>query len=127
MSAEEVSRCVCDCEVAHVFVEGDPLWDNILADIAAARHEIGLKTCVFADDEIGRRLVEALCERASAGVRVHAHLDEIALVSRCTRLTALFAAQYRRHDSRRASPGEFDAGVNTRLDDLMHSPSQPPA
>ena len=37
----------------------------MLADIAAARHEIGLKACVFADDEIGRRLVEALCERAS--------------------------------------------------------------
>jgi len=72
---QEVSNCVCDDDIVQVFVEGDALYDSMLADIAAARHEIGVEAYIFADDVIGRKLVEALCERARAGVRVRVYLD----------------------------------------------------
>lgn len=72
---QEVSSCVCDDDVVQVFVEGDALYDRMVADIAAARHEIGLEAYIFGDDVIGRKLVEALCERARAGVRVRVYLD----------------------------------------------------
>jgi len=42
----------------------------MLADNAAARYEIGLEACIFADDVIGRHLLDALCELANAGARV---------------------------------------------------------
>lgn len=72
---QEVSSCVCDDDVVQVFVEGDALYDSMLAGIAAARHEIVLEAYIFADDVIGLKLVEALCERARAGVRVRVYLD----------------------------------------------------
>jgi cardiolipin synthase len=72
---QERPSCVCDGDVVQVFVEGDVLYDSMLADIVAARHEIGLEAYILADDAIGRSLVDALCERARAGVRVRAYLD----------------------------------------------------
>jgi phosphatidylserine/phosphatidylglycerophosphate/cardiolipin synthase-like enzyme len=83
---QEVSSCVCDDDDVHVFVEGDALYDSMLADIAAARHEIGPEACIFADDVIGRQLVEALCERASAGARV---TDDSAARAPCFGFTRL--------------------------------------
>ena len=67
--------CVCDGDVVQVFVEGDALYERMLADIVAARYEIGLEAYIFADDAIGRQFVDALCERARSGVRVRAYLD----------------------------------------------------
>jgi len=47
----------------------------MLAAIAAARHSIKLESYIFAYDEIGRRFITALTERAAAGVQVLVHLD----------------------------------------------------
>jgi cardiolipin synthase len=46
-----------------------------LAAIALARHHIHLDVYIFDDDEMGKRYVEALTERARAGVQVRVILD----------------------------------------------------
>ncbi len=45
------------------------------ASIEAGQHEIGFESYLFADDEVGRRLADALAKRALAGVRVRLLLD----------------------------------------------------
>jgi cardiolipin synthase len=49
-----------------------PAW---LAAIKAARASIRLETYILDDDAVGQRFVDALCERAQAGVRVFAVFD----------------------------------------------------
>jgi len=48
-------------------VEGDELYEAMLADIAAARTCILMESYIFAADEIGWRFARALAERAVAG------------------------------------------------------------
>lgn len=55
--------------------EGDALYAAMLDDIAAARHVVRLETYIFVCDEIGERFIDALVERAEAGVRVHFRID----------------------------------------------------
>src|SRR5690349_11683417 len=58
-----------------VYTEGDRLYSAMLAAIASARRSVKLESYIFADDEIGRRFITALTERARAGVQVLVHLD----------------------------------------------------
>jgi len=58
-----------------LFIEGDDLYQTMLADIAAAQQRIQLESYIFADDEIGQRFAVALIERARAGVDVQVHID----------------------------------------------------
>jgi len=58
-----------------LFVEGDDLYEAMLASIAGARREVWLESYIFADDAIGRRVAAALAERARAGVEVRLHID----------------------------------------------------
>lgn len=58
-----------------VYTEGDRLYAAMLAAVGAARHSIKLESYIFADDEIGRRFIAALVERAAQGVAVQVHLD----------------------------------------------------
>jgi cardiolipin synthase len=60
-----------------VYTEGDRLYDAMLRAVAGARHTVKLETYIFAYDEIGRRFVTALCERAAAGVQVLVHVDAV--------------------------------------------------
>jgi cardiolipin synthase A/B len=62
-------------ERPRVYIEGDLLFEAMLADIRAARHCVKLESYIFADDEIGRRFAAALGERARAGVQVMMQLD----------------------------------------------------
>jgi len=67
------------------FIEGDDLYQAMLADIASAQKRIQLESYIFADDETGRRFAAALIERAQAGVDVRVHIDaagSLFLVSR---------------------------------------------
>lgn len=59
----------------HVYIEGDELFEAMLAAISAARHSVKLESYIFADDEIGRRFAVVLRERARAGVQVLMQLD----------------------------------------------------
>lgn len=58
-----------------VYTEGDRLYAAMLSAIRAARRSIKLESYIFADDEIGRRFIAALGERAAQGVVVQVHLD----------------------------------------------------
>ena len=56
-------------------LENGAFFDVLLDDIAAARHSVHLETFLWKDGELGRRVAEALCERARAGVKVRVLLD----------------------------------------------------
>lgn len=58
-----------------LFVEGDALYDAMLADLAGAQRAIRLESYIFADDEIGSRFVEALEDAAQAGIATTLRLD----------------------------------------------------
>jgi len=52
--------------------ENFPAW---LASIAAARHYILFESYIIADDGVGRQFIDALAERARAGVRIRVVYD----------------------------------------------------
>ena len=58
-----------------LFVEGDSLYDAMLADIARAKSAIRLESYIFADDEIGSQLIDALAQAARNGVATTLRLD----------------------------------------------------
>lgn len=73
---------ICDAEVrcgvsARVFTEGAEVFGRIEAVLAAARTSVCLQTYIFDDDDVGRRLVAILAERARAGVRVRVLFDAV--------------------------------------------------
>lgn len=60
-----------------LYLEGDAKFEAMLAAIASARHHVHVEYYIFEDDPIGRRVVDALVERAKAGVEVRVVLDGI--------------------------------------------------
>lgn len=53
-----------------LLVDGDATFEAIFAAIAEARHTLLVQFFIFHDDGLGRRMQQALLERAAAGVRV---------------------------------------------------------
>ncbi len=78
-TVNQASACVPPLQAGRrsfvLFVEGDELYEAMLADIAAARTCIRMESYIFAADEIGWRFARALAERAAAGIQVRLHLD----------------------------------------------------
>lgn len=78
-TTDEVGTCSQVLEQApdnlQLFIEGDELYQAMLADIASAEQSIQLESYIFADDEIGQRFAVALIDRALAGVEVRVHID----------------------------------------------------
>ncbi|HWP44524.1 MAG TPA: phospholipase D-like domain-containing protein [Blastocatellia bacterium] len=60
-----------------VLTNGDVFYEAELEAIRAARHSINLEAYIFKRGEITARFVEAMTERARAGVRVNIVLDTI--------------------------------------------------
>jgi len=60
-----------------VLTNGEVYYEVELEAIRAARHHINLEAYIFKKGEVGRRFVEALTERARAGVRVNLVIDSI--------------------------------------------------
>jgi len=58
-----------------LFVEGDRLYDAMLAAIERAEQHISLESFILAADEVGRRFCAALASKARMGVTVRVHLD----------------------------------------------------
>lgn len=56
---------------------GDQTFPAQLAAIAAAQRSISLEIYIFEDDVIGRQFINALCERAKAGVKVRLLYDAV--------------------------------------------------
>ena len=64
-----------DAARIRVYTEGDRLYAAMLTAIRSARTSVELESYIFADDEIGRRFITALSERAHTGVQVQVQLD----------------------------------------------------
>jgi cardiolipin synthase len=62
---------------AQLLINGDATFESILDGVAKARDYILFQFYMFHDDKLGRRVQEALIERAKAGVRVFVLYDEI--------------------------------------------------
>ncbi|GMV59044.1 MAG: cardiolipin synthase ClsB [Burkholderiaceae bacterium] len=58
-----------------LLVNGEQYFPQLLAAIEAARRSIHIETYIFADDNIGKRVVFALAAAASRGVQVHLIID----------------------------------------------------
>jgi cardiolipin synthase len=54
-----------------LFCSTGPLIESMLDDIASAEHRVWIESYIFADDDAGRAVAEALMSRAQAGVDVH--------------------------------------------------------
>lgn len=64
-------------DTIRVYTEGDQLYEDMLAAIRSARRSIKFESYIFADDEVGRRFIGALVERAQAGVQVLIYIDAV--------------------------------------------------
>jgi cardiolipin synthase A/B len=62
---------------AELLINGPATFDSILAGIAQAKHYALVQFYMFHDDGLGRRIQQALIERARAGVRVYVLYDEV--------------------------------------------------
>ena len=60
-----------------IFDNGTDKFEALLADIASARKFINLQYYIIADDKIGTRVIDALKERARAGVKVRVIYDHV--------------------------------------------------
>ena len=59
------------------FVSGQEMLDNLLRDIAAARHHIHVEFYIIEDDCVGRMVREALAAKAREGVSVRLVYDDV--------------------------------------------------
>ena len=62
---------------AELLINGDATFDSIIAGVAQAKDYVLFQFYMFHDDALGRRVQQALIERANAGVRVYVLYDEI--------------------------------------------------
>lgn len=60
-----------------VFTDGNAKFESLLDDIARARKYIHIQYYIIADDNIGKRLADALILKASEGVKVRVIYDHI--------------------------------------------------
>ncbi len=60
-----------------LLVDGTATFDSILTGIAQAKHYALVQFYMIHDDGLGRRLQQALIERAHAGIRVYVLYDEV--------------------------------------------------
>ena len=66
---------IVDGNQVETLVNGDQIFAAMLKDIRAARQTITFETYIYWSGSIGREFVDALSERARAGVKVHVLLD----------------------------------------------------
>lgn len=66
---------VTDSNEVRAFVRGEDKFDALLEAIQRAEHHIHMEYYIIQNDELGRRVIEALTERARAGVEVRLLYD----------------------------------------------------
>lgn len=71
----EGDGCYTDDNAIEVFTDGNEMFPRLLADIRAAKKHIHLLFYIFKDDGIGDEIIQALRERARAGVEVRLIYD----------------------------------------------------
>ncbi|RKF15940.1 cardiolipin synthase [Alginatibacterium sediminis] len=62
---------------AELLINGNATFDSILAGVSQAKDYVLFQFYMIHDDSLGRRVQQALIERAKAGVRVYVLYDEI--------------------------------------------------
>lgn len=62
---------------AELLINGDATFTSILDGVAKAEHYVLFQFYMFHDDNIGRKVQEALIEKAKTGVRVYVLYDEV--------------------------------------------------
>ena len=71
--------CIPQLVVGHddfkLYIEGDELYVDMLAAIAAAQKSVDMESYIFAADEVGWRFAEALAAKGAEGVVVRLHID----------------------------------------------------
>jgi len=65
------------CRDVLVLPSGARKFDALLEAIAAAKHHVHVEYYIFEDDQTGRRVRDALIERANAGVKVRLLVDAV--------------------------------------------------
>jgi cardiolipin synthase len=60
-----------------LFFDGDACYDDLVAAILRARHHVHLEYYIFRDDLTGKRIMDALVERAKAGIEVRLLADAV--------------------------------------------------
>jgi len=60
-----------------LFSEGDETYDAIVAAIRGAKHHVHVEYYIFRDDGAGRRILDALIERAKTGIEVRLCFDAV--------------------------------------------------
>jgi len=60
-----------------LYFDGDTCYDDLVSAIGRARHHVHLEYYIFRDDATGRRIMDALIERARAGVEVRLLVDAV--------------------------------------------------
>jgi len=68
---------VAACSQMKLLIDGAQTFEALLAAIREAKHHIHLEYYIFHPDVLGRQFIEALTERAKAGVRVRLLLDAV--------------------------------------------------
>jgi cardiolipin synthase len=58
-----------------LYAESPPLINDMVADILAAKKRVWKETYIFLDDDAGRAVADALCDRARAGLDVRLMID----------------------------------------------------
>ena len=84
------------------YIEGDALYADLRADIAAARSTIRLESYIFADDEAGEPILDLLASAAARGILVRLRIDAVGSwgMLSSARLAALRSAGVQLHWSR---------------------------
>ena len=60
-----------------LLINGEATFDSIISGVAQAKEYVLVQFYMFHDDGLGRRMQQALIERAKAGVRVYMLYDEV--------------------------------------------------
>lgn len=68
---------IATCRDVRVYVRGGACFSDILSAIRGAKHHVHLEVYIFADDATGRSVLDALVERAKAGVQVRLLVDAV--------------------------------------------------
>ena len=72
-----------------VYTRGELFFDDLLTEISHARHHIHLQTYIIEDDSLGRRVAQALIDKAREGVEVRLIYDDVG----CWRVPSQFIRQ----------------------------------
>lgn len=60
-----------------IFTNGNEKIDALLRDIKNAKHSVNIEYYIFGDDEIGRKVMDALIQKAKEGVAVNLIYDSV--------------------------------------------------